>query len=98
MMGILCFYEVKGRSMQPFLRSGDYVFATRLYISIAINDLIVVNHPRYGRIIKRVSNINQALGVCLSGDNKESVTSDEMGWISLNQVGAKVIFSIKNKG
>jgi len=98
MMGVLCFYEVKGRSMQPFLRSGDYVLASRLYLSIARNDLIVVNHPLYGRIIKRISSIDQVLGVRLSGDNKESVTSDDMGWVDLTQVDAKVIFLIKDKG
>jgi len=98
MMGVLCFYEVKGRSMQPFLRSGDYVLASRLYLSIARNDLIVVNHPLYGRIIKRISSIDQVLGVRLSGDNKESVTSDDMGWVDLKQVDAKVIFLIKDKG
>jgi len=83
--------------MQPFLRSGDYVLASRLYMKIAINDLIVVNHPRYGRIIKRVSNISHTLGVCLSGDNAESVTSEEMGWVDRAQVDAKVILSIKDK-
>lgn len=83
--------------MLPSLRSGDFVIANKLYISIEVEDVILVNHPTYARIIKRVSKVCQKKGVYLVGDNDESVSSDQMGWVSLSQIQAKVLFSIKAK-
>ncbi|EAQ67452.1 hypothetical protein MED121_16034 [Marinomonas sp. MED121] len=97
MKGFLCFYEVKGNSMLPFLRSGDFVIASRLFIAVSIDDLVLVRHPEYGHIIKRVAKTCPKKGLWLQGDGEQSVTSEQIGWISLAQVDAKALFFIKNK-
>ncbi|WP_438463483.1 S24/S26 family peptidase [Marinomonas sp. PE14-40] len=96
-MSIFCFHKVEGDSMFPSLRSGDFVIATRLYVSISVNDIILVKHPEYGYIIKRVTQLCLEKGAWLVGDGQRSVSSEQMGWINLDLIDAKVIFSIKRK-
>ena len=92
---MLGLYEVKGSSMLPFLRSGDFVVVSRFFISIRVNDVVLVKHPIYGEIIKRVVKVCQAQGVWLKGEGIESVSSEQIGWIRLEQVQAKLLFPIK---
>jgi len=56
-----------------------------------------VRHPEYGYIIKRVTQLCLEKGAWLVGDGQRSVSSEQMGWISLDLIDAKVIFSIKRK-
>ena len=81
--------------MLPSLGSGDYVIASQLYFTVCVNDVLVVNHPGYERIIKRVAKVCPKRGVWLSGDHEESVTSKQMGWIARSYIQAKVIWAIK---
>lgn len=84
--------------MLPSLYPGDFVIGTRVYVCVSAKDLILVDHPNYGRIIKRVAKVSHQKGIWLEGDNpNESVSSEQMGWVDLNQVCAKVLFSIKAK-
>lgn len=92
---MLGLYEVKGSSMLPFLCSGDFVVVSRIFISIRVNDVVLVKHPIYGEIIKRVVKVCQAQGVWLKGEGIESVSSEQIGWIRLEQVQAKLLFPIK---
>ena len=92
---MLFFYKVKGGSMLPALTGGDFVIATRFYRHIKLNDLLVINHPSYGRIIKRVAKISNKKNIYVTGDNSESISSEQIGSIAKSQIQGKVLFSIK---
>lgn len=81
--------------MLPTLSGGDFVVATRLYHVIAKGDLLVVNHPCFGRIIKRVKAFSADHGILLNSDHNEGMSSEQLGWIDKQDIQAKVLFSIK---
>ncbi len=89
-------FKVTGESMLPGLRCGDYVFARKRPKQLLAGDLVVVDHDRFGVIVKR---IKAALGnnqYTLIGDNPSVSTSSEaIGVIGRNHVVGKVIFRIK---
>lgn len=81
--------------MSPTLNHGDFILACRFF-SLKVNDVIVVDHPIYNRIIKRIDQINPQQKIWLKGDNStESVSSEQMGWIDPSAVKGKVIYCIK---
>lgn len=81
--------------MYPVLAAGDFVISQRLYRHLTIGDTVVVNHPHYGRLIKRVKDIDPLANVWLEGENKESLSSEKMGWITPSMLQGKVIFISK---
>lgn len=83
--------KVTGGSMLPVLRHGDYVFLLKWRIKKG--DIVVVNHPHFGDIIKRVKSIENAK-ITLSGDNSSSVNSDQIGEVSYENLLGKVLFKL----
>ena len=83
--------------MLPYLTSGDFVIATRFHGPIKVDDLLVINHSYYGRIIKRVKEILPDHSMLVTGDNNESISSEQIGWIKPIHVQGKVLLSIKQK-
>lgn len=94
---MLSIFKIRGASMWPYLSGGDFVIACRFFFRIRPNDIVIVDHPVYDRMIKRVADISSDKSLWLQGDNKASVTSQQMGWVSLEWVKAKVLFSIRSK-
>ena len=80
--------------MLPELSSGDFVIASRFYLSIKNNDLLIVNHPVYGIIVKRVIEYHPQNGYRLRGDHTSSVSSEQMGWLSQENIVGKIFFSV----
>ena len=96
------FVSVHGNSMLPSLSDGDYLFTIpirwfrfgRLYRQ---NDIVVVNHPELGRIVKRIESVT-ARGVVLSGDNQsESTSSAVIGLVPFEQIAARSLFAIRGR-
>ena len=89
-------YKVTGDSMLPNYCPGDYVLAWRhARRSLKIGDVVVVKHPRFGTIIKRIQQVVDPTTFTLSGDNAEASTdSSEIGPIPLDQVAGKVMWRI----
>ena len=81
--------------MEPLLFQGDFVFVSRLFIRLNVGDLVAVAHQEYGIIVKRVFEIDLDNTIQLSGENPESVTTEQMGKIHRSQLLGKVIFSVK---
>ncbi len=92
---MLYIFRVEGDSMLPTLTAGDYVIASRLFFKPRKNQLVVVDHPVYSRIVKRITEVCDKRGFYLSGENTSSVSSEKMGWIHKSQILARVLFSIK---
>lgn len=80
--------------MMPELADGDFVIISWYFWSLKIKDLIVVNHPKYHRIIKRIKSISYGRKYYLEGSNTASVSSEEMGWISKRDIVGKVVLKI----
>lgn len=87
--------KIVGDSMSPTLDAGDFVCVWRRIKSINVGDLVVCDHPKYKRLIKRVAAIDLDGRCLLEGDNPQSLSSEKMGWFSLESLYGKVIFKIK---
>ena len=92
--------RVDGHSMSPSLSDGDYLFIVspgflRFGEKVRKNDIVAVNHPTLGKIIKRVCSITEG-GISVAGDNRaESTSADAIGVLSREDVTGRVLFRIK---
>ena len=91
--------KVTGESLSPFLLSGDYVVVLELpksRLRLRIGDLIVFQHPVYGRMIKRLDAVeNGGEELFVVGFHPESTDSRQFGLIPRRWVTGKVIAQIK---
>lgn len=92
-------YHVDGNSMDPTLKNGQTVLLEKTK-NIHVNDIVVANSSEYGRIVKRVSQINGD-NVYLVSDNK-NVTYETIGnriyetkgittWVNINDIYGVVV-------
>ncbi len=88
-------FKVDGKSMLPILAEGDFVITSRLLSKIRPNNIVVVEHPSYGRLIKRVLEVSDDHRLWLCGENTSSLTPEKIGWIHTENIKGKVYFSIK---
>lgn len=86
-------FKVSGDSMSPSLMAGNFLLAiAQRRPRLNVGSVVVVEHPRYGRIIKRVSAIDDHGQLWLCGDNQQRSTSTSaLGAITTDQVLARVI-------
>lgn len=92
---MLKLFKVSGQSMHPKLAEGDFVLASMCFYRLRIDDVVVVSHPLYHTLIKRIQHIDAEKGILLTGENLLSVSSEQMGWINERSIIGKVIYSIK---
>lgn len=83
--------KVQGQSMAPQLHDGDYVFISRLFLSLKVGDVVVVDHFLYGIIIKKVVHVAPDGQLWLCGEHPTSLESERIGWLSPRRVLGKVI-------
>jgi len=94
-------FKVKGNSMLPTLKEGDYVVAFSRFwlrfLQMKIGRLVIIQHPEFGTMIKRISAVVND-GVYVQGDNSlESITSDDIGAIKKDQILGFVVYASKKK-
>ncbi|WP_440904242.1 S24 family peptidase [Catenovulum sp. SX2] len=92
--------KVTGNSMLPVIPANSYIlFYTQFrHHKLKVGDIVRVNHPLYGNIIKQICQIEQNHSAFwLQGMNSESVSIREMGVIKPEQISAKLLLSIKPK-
>ena len=71
--------RIVGNSMKPLLRDGDFAIV-RKYRRPKVTDVVLVNHPEYGLMVKRlVYHDRSDNDMQLAGDNALSVSSYHMG-------------------
>ncbi len=83
--------KIKGNSMLPFLRAGDYVLVIKR--PLKIGDVVVARHPQFGEIIKRIARVNNS-SYELAGDNAESVSMQQIGAVPAECIVGKVVMTI----
>jgi len=86
-------YKVAGDSMQPSFCGSDFVIAyRRLHSVFKQGDVVVVEHPQYGKIIKRIITIENGGTLLLVGDNLAASTDTlTLGSIQPTQVLGRVV-------
>lgn len=89
--------KVVGSSMLPTFSDGDFVITARpLFRSYRLGDIVAIQHPTLGGIIKRISHCSNDGTFLVTGDNHSASTSTlAMGDIPLNRIMGRVIFTIR---
>jgi hypothetical protein len=87
--------------MTPTLYQGDYVLClTWSLFRFRHSQVVVVNHPKYQTIIKRIKCIQQISdnrSYWLVGDNPQSTSSQELGFVTQENIVGLVLLKIANK-
>jgi hypothetical protein len=80
------------------LYQGDYVLClTWPLFRFTENQVVVVNHPKYLTIIKRIKRVSGNRGYWLVGDNPQSTSSQELGLVTHEDIAGWVLLKIINK-
>jgi nickel-type superoxide dismutase maturation protease len=92
------FRRISGNSMLPVLKNGDYIVAIHYWkIAFKCNDIVVVQHPTFGEIIKRIAKIDNNGDFWLNGDGSDTLSSLTMGAINKKSILGKMIWHIHPK-
>jgi nickel-type superoxide dismutase maturation protease len=98
---ILQVFRIKGNSLAPHCREGDYVVASGLALrqrACRAGDLVVFDHPEYGRLIKRVEEVQGDGWLNVRGLDIDSVDSRLFGALSPTSIRGRVIWHIRARG
>jgi nickel-type superoxide dismutase maturation protease len=90
--------KVAGDSLSPKYEEGDFVVIATVpffFNSFRLGDIIVFQHPVYGRMIKQVERISSdGSDLYVIGSHPNSVDSRQFGPIPRSSVQGKVIWHI----
>lgn len=93
--------KVRGHSLFPDFRDGDYVLAAGVPFpsgKIRAGDVVIFRQPGYGMLIKRVHRVLEAgQAFDVRGTQVESTDSRNFGPIPRENVTGKVIWHIRQK-
>ena len=91
--------KVSGQSLSPEYHEGDFVLIAKIpffFNSVKTGDVVVFNHPQYGKMIKKVERIDQGTGeLFVIGSHDSSVDSRHFGPIGREALVGKVIWHIR---
>ncbi len=95
-MILLKILRVRGESLAPRYRDGDYVVISGLALKqIRPGDVVVFIHPEYGCLIKRVDGLEPCGNLRVLGDDIDSVDSRRFGSVPGSSIIGHVVFHIK---
>lgn len=90
------FIRILGDSLYPDYQEGDFVLISKIpfYLNwIRPGDVVVFNHPRYGKMIKRVLYVNPTKQeYFVIGNGNHSVDSRRFGPLGANAFVGKVLY------
>lgn len=86
-------WRVQGHSMAPAIPPGSFLLAVKWLFLFPIKEgqRLVINHPRYGVIVKTVATVDNNGLIWSKGENSESITIEQLGPINTLQVLGRVI-------
>jgi signal peptidase I len=92
-------FRIKGDSLYPEYRNGDYVITARSTLAfkrLKLGNIIAFKHPQYGMLIKQVTHIDRETGMLeVQGTILESIDSRSFGPIPMHSVLGRMIWHIK---
>ena len=77
--------------MTPNFYENDIVLSFRYFRSLKVNDVILINIPKIGTVIKRITSIN-GKELSITGDNMEYSSEIYNKKYKINDVLGKVLF------
>ena len=77
--------------MAPNFNDNDLVLSLKCFLSLKVNDVILLNIPKIGTVIKRIKSIN-GKDIDIYGDNTEYSSEIYKNKYKLNDVIGKVFF------
>lgn len=87
--------RIRGRSMEPMLRPGCFALF-RPASRVVPGDIVLVNHPEFGLIVKRVARVFG--GQCwLTGLSDQSTTMERLGTVGLERVLGRFVLMLSGK-
>jgi signal peptidase I len=96
---LLKFYKIRGHSLHPDFKDGDYVLAAGFpfpFNKIRVGDVIVFHQPGLGTLIKRVQTVlNGGSAFDVRGTQINSTDSRDYGPIPRETVRGKIIWHIR---
>jgi hypothetical protein len=95
-------FRVVGDSLLPEYREGDFVLASKipfLFRPPLVGDVVVLSHPAYGTLIKRISHVDHTSGVIeVRGTFAGSIDSEMFGPVPVRSLLGKVLLHISQPG
>jgi nickel-type superoxide dismutase maturation protease len=87
------FFKIKGDSMSPKIPHESYVLSCRWFATLFLAEgkKILVQHERYGLIIKTVALVDHHGFIWVKGENRNSIPVEQLGPISPGQVIGRVL-------
>ncbi len=79
--------------MTPNFYKNDIVLSFRYFRSLKVNDVILINIPKIGTVIKRIKSIN-GKELSITGDNMEYSSEIYNKKYKTNDVLGKVLFKL----
>tara|TARA_B100000482_G_C12458203_1_gene239822 strand:- start:330 stop:602 length:273 start_codon:yes stop_codon:yes gene_type:complete len=90
---VINLHRVRGSSMTPNFYENDIVLSFRYFRSLKVNDVILINIPKIGTVIKRIKSIN-GKELSITGDNMEYSSEIYNKKYKTNDVLGKVLFKL----
>ena len=86
-------WKVKGHSMFPRIPQHSYVLVGQWYIfkKLKPNQAILINHPRFGLLIKTVAIVDKNHLIWCKGENASSISVEQLGPVSKKQIIGRVL-------
>lgn len=81
--------------MSPTYNHNDYIVSAYWpFIKMYKGHIVVVSHPTFNTIVKRIKSLDNQGRMQLSGDNLLSTESEKIGWVTKENLLGRVIFHI----
>ena len=97
-MILLQVLRVRGGSLAPRIHDGDYIVISGLGMGrIRAGDVVVFDHPDYGRLVKRVEGLEPCGHLRVRGDDIDSIDSRRFGPIPRSCLLGRLIWHIPKK-
>jgi len=91
--------RITGDSLSPEFEAGDFVLVAKiawLIKRLRPGDLVVLRHPDYGVLIKRVAAVQAEAGtLTVIGSHPDSVDSRRFGAVAMERVEGRVIWHVR---
>lgn len=85
--------RVTGRSLEPGLRNGSFAVFRRKR-EVKRGDIVLVRHPSYGKLIKKVATITLRGRIALHGMSEHGATGEGQSSVDRQEVLGKLMFRI----